>query len=219
MMMDGQSPNEVATGVGISETPEGLSAIHSPGCAAAIWKRAPLPEFQHWIDAIDPDHLPRTRMILAPDRVRDALSKTTLMCGTPNCPECGMLVDDIAALAMIFADVMDTPYIRLRLDVVNTNACRKFHIDAVTARLVCTYRGTGTQYGVLADDEEPSHVFTVPACAPIILRGTEWPDAPKSGLRHRSPPIEGTGETRLLLVLDPLSELERHAEQYKQTIH
>ena len=125
-----------------------------------------------------------------------------------------MLVDDISAMADIFSDVMQVPYVRLRLDVITTNACRKFHIDAVTARLVCTYRGTGTQYGVSVDGAEPEHVFTVPTSSPIVLRGTLWPEAPSSGLRHRSPPIEGTGETRLVLVLDPLNELEEDAERY-----
>ncbi|MEM9762584.1 MAG: DUF1826 domain-containing protein, partial [Pseudomonadota bacterium] len=39
---------------------------------------------------------------------------------------------------------------------------------------------------------------------PIILRGTQWPETPRSGLLHRSPPIEGTGEARLILVIDPI---------------
>ena len=208
-----------AVGVGVSQSYEGLKAIHDPACAAAIWERAPMPEFQRWIDHIDPEHLPKTRMILVPDMVREALQKTTLMCGTPNCPECGMLVDDISALAMIFADVMEADYIRLRLDVINTNACRKFHIDAVTARLVCTYRGTGTQYGISTDGAEPSRIFTVPSCAPIILRGTAWPNTPKSGLLHRSPPIEGTDETRLLLVLDPVKEPELEEDHIRTTLH
>ncbi|MEW7008160.1 DUF1826 domain-containing protein [Lentilitoribacter sp. EG35] len=34
------------------------------------------------------------------------------------------------------------------------------------------------------------------------------PETPTSGLLHRSPPIDGTGETRLLLVLDPVSDPE-----------
>ncbi|MEO1343232.1 MAG: DUF1826 domain-containing protein [Pseudomonadota bacterium] len=208
-----------AVGVGVSQSHEGLKAIHKPGCAAAIWQRSPTADFQHWIDNMDPEHLPKTRLIVAPDKVRDALQKTTLMCGTPNCPECGMLVDDISALAMIFADVMKADYIRLRLDVINTNACRKFHIDAVTARLVCTYRGTGTQYGISTDGAEPSRIFTVPSCAPIILRGTAWPTKPKSGLLHRSPPIEGTDETRLLLVLDPVKDPEPEADHIRTTLH
>ncbi|MEM6589751.1 MAG: DUF1826 domain-containing protein [Pseudomonadota bacterium] len=210
-----ETVTDAAVGVGVTKSHEGLSSIHHPGCAATIWQRAPAPDFQDWIDDLDPEHLPRIRMILAPDQVREALQKTALMCGTPDCPQCGMLVDDIAALAMIFADVMTARFVRLRLDVVTHNACRKFHIDAVKARLICTYRGTGTQYGISTDGEDPSRVFTVPACAPIILRGTQWPEGPKSGLLHRSPPIEGSGETRLLLVIDPVDE----APNDNNTIH
>ncbi|MEO1549526.1 MAG: DUF1826 domain-containing protein, partial [Pseudomonadota bacterium] len=62
----------------------------------------------------------------------------------------------------------------------------------------------GTQYGISVDGTEPARVFTVQTGAPILLRGTEWPEEPKSGLLHRSPPIEGSGETRLVLVLDPI---------------
>lgn len=208
-----------AVGVGVAETHEGLSAIHRPGCAAAIWKRTPLPAFQDWIDRLDPSDLPQTRMIIAPEKVREALQKTALICGTPDCPECGMLVDDISALAMIFAELMGAPYLRLRLDIVNSNACRKFHMDAVTARLICTYRGQGTQYGISSDGSDPSRVFSVPACAPIILRGSEWPEEPKSGLLHRSPPIEGSGETRLLLVLDPVTDLDDEPAQQNTILH
>ncbi|MEM7732314.1 MAG: DUF1826 domain-containing protein [Pseudomonadota bacterium] len=210
-----EAVTDAAIGVGVTKTHEGLSCIHHPGCAAAIWQRAPLPEFQHWIDGLDPQTLPRTRMILAPDQVRDALQKTALMCGTPDCPQCEMLVDDMAALAAIFARLMKTRYIRLRLDVISHDACRTFHIDSVTARLICAYRGTGTQYGISPDGKDPSRVFTVPACAPIILRGTRWPGGPKSGLLHRSPPIEGSGETRLLLVIDPVDEAPNETD----TIH
>ena len=115
------------------------------------------------------------------------------------------MIDDAAALASVFADLFQAPYLRVCLNVVTTNACRKFHIDAVTARLVCTYRGTGTQFGISTDGAEPARVFTVPTGAPIVLRGTLWPEHPKSGLLHRSPPIEGSGETRLVLVLDSVA--------------
>lgn len=100
------------------------------------------------------------------------------------------------------------PYVRLRLSRVTANACSKFHIDAITARLVCTYRGTGTQYGISHDGGGPKRMFTVPTGSPILLRGTLWPESPRSGLLHRSPPIEGSGETRLVLVLDPIFDPE-----------
>ena len=74
----------------------------------------------------------------------------------------------------------------------------------MTARLICTYRGPGTQYCISHDHTDPKRFFTVPTGAPILLRGSRWPQRPASGLLHRSPPIEGTGETRLVLVLDPV---------------
>ena len=99
---------------------------------------------------------------------------------------------------------MECQFVRIRLDVVHDDACRKFHIDSLTARLVCTYRGPGTQYGISTDGNQPSRVFSVPTGAPFLLRGTQWPDPPVSGLMHRSPLIEGTGMTRFVLVIDPV---------------
>jgi hypothetical protein len=203
-----QIVTNAAIGVGVAETPEGLSALHRPGCAAAIWRRQPLPAFQAWIDGLDPAQLPRARVILRPEAARDAALQICEGSGTPDGAERDRLVDDIAALADVFAGQMRARWLRLRLDVVATNACRKFHIDAVTARLVCTYRGTGTQYGISTDGAVPKRVFTVPTGSPILLRGTLWPGDRQSGLLHRSPPIEGTGETRLLLVLDPVDDPE-----------
>ena len=191
-------------GVDVTATPEGLATIHHPGCAAAIWHRHPLPRFQSWISALDPDILPSARVILRSDTVRTTVAEICEASDTPPGAERDRLVDDIAALSDVFAALMQARWLRLRLDVVTTNACRRFHVDAVTARLVCTYRGTGTQYGV----GEPRRVFTVPTGSPIVLRGTRWPETPRSGLLHRSPPIEGTGETRLVLVLDPLDDPE-----------
>ncbi len=195
---------ETAKGVRVVDAPEGLSAIHRTDCAAALWQRAMVPGVQAWLDALEPDQLPKARVILRPADVRAALELICATSGTPDGPQRARLVDDVAALAVLFTDQLRTPYLRLRFDVVTTNACRRFHVDAVTARLVCTYRGTGTQYGNAIDAAEPEQVFTVPTGAPILMRGKLWPERPTSGLLHRSPPIEGSGETRLVLVLDPI---------------
>ncbi len=199
---------EAANAVAVTDTPEGLSAIRDPGCAAAIWRRQTMPDFQRWINILDREQLPKGRVVLRPGAVRETVLQLCQMSGVPDELERDLLIDDIAALADIFAGPMDVAYLRLRLDAVATNACRRFHIDAVTARLVCTYRGTGTQYGLSPDKGDPQRVFTVPTGAPILLGGTLWPSDPPSGLLHRSPPIEGTGETRLVLVLDPVFDLD-----------
>ncbi len=202
---------EAAVGVAVVDEPEALDVFRQPGVAATIWRRQPLQAFQQWIDELDPARLPSTRIILRPDKVHEAVSLVCEQAGLRQSAERNLLVEDICALAGIFAGMMDVPFLRLRLDVIRSDACRKFHIDAVTARLICTYRGLGTQYGVSADGSEPRRVFTVATGAPVLLRGTKWPDPPKSGLLHRSPPIEGSRMTRLVLVIDPITDAEAEA--------
>ncbi|MGI3169929.1 DUF1826 domain-containing protein [Pseudooceanicola sp. C21-150M6] len=201
---------EAQAGVLTVGAPSDVSLIRGRGVAALIWQRRPLASFQHWIDALDPADLPRVRAILRPDAARSFVTQACDSAGTPQGPERDRLIDDIAALADIFAGVTGAPWLRLRLDVVTGNACRRFHIDRVTARLVCTYRGTGTQYG-FSDRGEPEVIHTVPTGAPFVMRGTIWPARPDPGLLHRSPPIEGTGETRLMLALDPVHDPEEEA--------
>lgn len=202
---------DAAVGVCVEDDPGAFDLIRRPDVAAAIWWRHPLPGFQAWLDRIPPDRLPRARAILRPEEVPEVVLAVCEVADTPEGPHRDRLIDDIAALAEIFRSVMRTSYLRLRLDVVSTNACRRFHIDAVTARLICTYRGTGTQYGISTDGAEPRRVFTVPTGAPMLLRGTLWDGTHPSGVIHRSPPIEGTGETRLVLVLDSVDDPEEEA--------
>ena len=200
---------DAASAVPRAATPEALSAIHRPGCPATIWDRQPLADFQDWLDGLPPEQLPSARVILRPDAVRKAAREILQAAGMPACDHRDWLGDDIAALADIFAGQMGARWLRLRLDRITTNACRRFHVDAITARLVCTYRGTGTKYGISGPDgADPAQVFTVATGSPIVMRGTLWPERPATGLRHRSPPIEGTGETRLVLVLEPVDNPE-----------
>lgn len=192
-------------GVVTVSQPAGLREIRTPEIGGVIWQRRPLASFQTWIDGLDPELLPRTRVVLRPGAVRAAAKAACESAGTPDSPERRRLVDDVAALADIFSDVMDARWLRLRLDVVTGNACRRFHIDRVTARLVCTYRGTGTHYGT-GHEGDPDVIHTVATGEPFAMRGTLWSAWPDPGLVHRSPPIEGSGETRLLLVLDPIDD-------------
>ncbi|MEM6669495.1 MAG: DUF1826 domain-containing protein [Pseudomonadota bacterium] len=204
--------SDAAIGVAVADALEGLSSIHDPSCGAVVWRRQPLQSFQSWIDSLDPERLPHARVVVQPNAVGEAVRHSCDLAETPDCAERDLLIDDIAALAHGFGAISSAEYLRLRLDVVSTNACRKFHIDSVTSRLICTYRGTGTQYGVSPDGSDPTRVFTAPTGAPIVLRGTLWPQTPPTGLLHRSPPIAGTGETRLLLVLDPMQSAAEDPE-------
>ncbi|MEQ9693575.1 DUF1826 domain-containing protein [Shimia sp. SDUM112013] len=203
-MLDRDNVQEQDTCVRVSTSPHVLGQIAEPDCAAAVWQRDLMPAFQAWIDNLPPEHLPKARVILRPDAVESAMQQSCEIAGTPEGEERDQLVNDMSHLAQHFAKVIKAGWLRLRLDVVDTNACRKFHMDMIRARLVCTYRGTGTQYGVVQGDGDPTRITTIGAGSPMVMRGTLWPTEPDSGLRHRSPPIEGTGEVRLLLVLDPV---------------
>lgn len=202
------SQEATATNVAIVSAPDQLGVFCDPENAAAIWSRKSEPGFQKWINHVDPDHLPKGRLILAVNEVDGAIQKLCDAAQTPQGHERDHLQSDVSALAKLFAGLMNVRFIRLRMDVVTTNACRKFHVDAVTARLVCTYRGTGTQYGVSQNGDDPGTVSTVPTGSPILLHGSLRPKASDNCLLHRSPPIEGTGETRLVLVIDPVFDPE-----------
>ncbi|MEM8688608.1 MAG: DUF1826 domain-containing protein [Pseudomonadota bacterium] len=196
---------DAAIGVSVVERPEQLDGFLEPGVAAAIWERRLQRGFHAWIDELAPGQLPSCRIIVRPDAVFEAVDEICEEVGLPKSTWRDWFVTDIAVLADVFADLMKAPYLRVRLDVITTDACRKFHLDAVTARLICTYRGPGTQYGIAKEGADPDPVSSVPTGAPIFLRGASWPEPPVSGLVHRSPPIAGTGQTRLMLVLDPIA--------------
>ncbi|ABD55170.1 DUF1826 domain-containing protein [Jannaschia sp. CCS1] len=195
---------DAGIGVGIADDPASLSVLHKPGCAAAIWRRHIPSQAKTWLEGLDPSQLPTGRQMVRPDGVRHAVRDFCKRADTPLGDDLDWLQNDMSMLAEMFAQVMSARVLRLRLDAISTNACSRFHIDAVTARLVCTYRGSGTQYGISTDGRAPRRVFQVATGAPILLRGTLWPEDPPSGVLHRSPPIAGTGETRLVMVLDPI---------------
>lgn len=183
--------------------PEGLAAIAAPDCAAVLWRRAVDPGFQAWIDALPAAQLPRTRTILTPHMVRDAALAACENAGLPEWPERAVLADDIAALAHVFAEATGADWLQMRLEAVTDDACRRFHMDNVTARLVCTYRGPGTEFGFSADGGAPAQILHAPTGSPLVMRGKRWREDPPAGFLHRSPPIEGTGIARLMLALDP----------------
>jgi hypothetical protein len=193
-----------AKGVVIAKEPKDLVHIRDADCAAAVWHRQFQPEFRQWINDLPAQNLPEGRLVLPKERVSDAVRQLCEMAEMPADPNRDLFINDVDSLSQLFAAVVETQYLRVRIEKVSDNACRKFHRDAVPARLVCTYRGRGTEYGTSIDGGDPEQIYSASTGAPILLRGSEWPEYPSSNLLHRSPPIEGTGETRLLLVLDPI---------------
>lgn len=194
-------------GVDVVEDVDQLQTILRPTSSAAIWNRACPADAMVWLGNVAPDLLPSGRVTLQAAAVAETVDHLCDMSGLPECAHRDWLQHDIAMLADRFADVVEAQYLRLRLQPVSNNACRKFHIDAMSSRLVCTYRGAGTQYGTSKNGDDPSRVYSVPTGSPILMKGDLWPSRAAAPLLHRSPPIEGSGQTRLVLVLDPVADL------------
>ncbi|MGP7796908.1 DUF1826 domain-containing protein [Sphingomonas sp. CLY1604] len=108
-------------------------------------------------------------------------------------------VREIVSLAAMFAAIMAADRLRIRLEVVETDACRRFHADHVTARLLTTLAGPGTQWMRVGEEGPPEQLA---AAEVAIFKGRRWAEEP--AILHRSPPIAGSGTDRLLLVIDPL---------------
>lgn len=185
-----------------SDTPAILETIRDPAYNLAIWKRDIRPDL-----AALTDHLPRSI---------DLETVAAELCRELNCavdtvpasldPVWQWLLGDVAMLAGHYCAIMRLEHVRLRLEVVETDACRKFHSDWVSARLITTYLGRGTQWLRSADAEllergqEPRHIASLDTGDVGLFKGKLATSHP---VIHRSPPIAGTGEKRLLLVLDP----------------
>ncbi len=195
--------SEICTG----ETPDALAAVQRPNCAAAIWRREVELGLAGALAGIEAEQLPTLRTGCALVDVQSVVSRACSQSGMEAEALREALTNDIGALTVAFSSVMKTDAVALRLDVITDDACRRFHTDNVEARLLCTYRGAGTQYGLEHDtDNEPPLIHQLRTGDVAIFRGAKWPGAERSAVVHRSPPIEKTtslqDRVRLLLVVD-----------------
>ena len=113
------------------------------------------------------------------------------------------LAADMTRLAAIFAAISGRERVRVRLEGVTHDSCRRFHMDAIGLRLLCTYRGEGTQWTMCGPDCAAPHQMR--ACSVALLKGSRHEPPPPPGCLHRSPPVSRLPEekrARLLLCID-----------------
>lgn len=203
----GASPDQ-AEAREILESDSGLALqqVVQPGVGAAIWRRSLSPGFAEWIGNIPAGQLPALRALVDFRAVEGCIHAACDLSGLPAGTMRDLLASDIGALALMFAQVVRNPLMHLRFEAVTTDACRKFHVDQMPARLLCTYRGPGTQFGLRDASGQVVPAGKMRSGEVAILRGALWPGEEVTTLLHRSPPIAGTGEVRLFLALDPAAE-------------
>ena len=123
------------------------------------------------------------------------------------------LANDVIMLANRFADAMDVGAVRVRIERVDSNACKKVHADFTDVRLITTYAGPGTDVAPHGSDEDGSDccLERVPTGWVGLFKGRTYaPDHPPCF--HRSPPVSDTGEKRLMLVIDtPLRATQQNS--------
>jgi hypothetical protein len=112
-----------------------------------------------------------------------------------------ILRQDIGQLAHRFASLMATSRIRIRLEAITGNACKKVHADYTDLRLITTYAGPGSEYVPFGRPAEEAHLQQIATGHIGLFKGKLFA-ADHTPCFHRSPRIEGTGKARLVLVID-----------------
>jgi len=123
---------------------------------------------------------------------------------------------DVRVLLAGWAQVTGEVSCHLCLEAVGSDACRKFHTDMVRIRLLCTYRGPGSEWvpddhvrrahlGPHGENEDivpdATAIRRVPRFAAALLKGDAY-DPHTPGIVHRSPPLIDGAAARLLLRID-----------------
>lgn len=179
-----------------------LERIRAKGVSLTIWNRSlsgALQSATTSISALMPVH---RQFTLAPqDSVCEPLIAAVR--AFPGLSESAARVwrEDLTELVMLARTV--DPAAPLRV-FVQSRACHghePFHTDHVPLRLICTYRGAGTQY--LSSESMGASVREVPTGAVAVIKGKQYPGEPNYALLHRSPPAEPTWP-RIVALIDIL---------------
>ena len=197
----------------IAKTIDGLSQIKRPYTDLVIWPRKFPSTFQSWIRYLSSSNLPQLRILVAPCDLRSALDPMLDACGLPISDMRDFMVDDISALVHTFSEITQSEMVDVRLEHFNHDSCWRFHIDVVDLRLLATYPGRGTEwvepiYAENAINDQKQYSGPLERLMPnevAIFRGKRASET--DGIVHRSPPIEHTGNSRLLLCLNKKTEV------------
>lgn len=133
----------------------------------------------------------------------------------PDRPGRDALLADIGHLIDLYGELLDCPRIGLRLEVLASAMCPRFHADRVGIRLLCTWIGPGTEWvEEWAVDREhlgcadcgpvrdPAGIRRASSFDIVLLKGEHWQGNAGHGAIHRSPALDGCAGRRVVLVLD-----------------
>ena len=213
--MNAPLPPTATSCAAIAEQVLDLTRIFDPEIQLAQWRRSVDGAIADWLNSHADDVGSGCRQILAPGKPPD-------LARLPSGAGCDALAADIALLAEMLAELLDARSIGLRLEVVGQAMCPRLHVDRVGIRLLCTYRGSGTEWvdDVAVDrgrlgagarglpDESSgllgpgSRIEVIPPFAVALLKGSLWQGNGGRGVIHRSPAVTPGETPRVLLAMD-----------------
>lgn len=201
----------------VGQAPDILTEVYQQDTNMVVWQRDSDAALQQAIDAFlsEKDGYKRN-MAITPELALDTIHKAL-----GNTDDVLPLSQNIAELVEMFCCLFDLERAGLRLTILDSAMCPRFHVDRVPCRLVTTYKGVATQWlphslinrsalGMRAvkDAQDQSGLYQskediqqLTEGDVALLKGELWPGNENAGLVHRSPAV-GVGEKRLLLTLD-----------------
>jgi hypothetical protein len=189
-----------------------LRKINDDDIALVIWHRSPPRNFASWLDALPADRLPEGHFVGPAACVPARLSALCDLVEVEDGPDRRAFIKDVVRLARSFATLTGSPDVDLRLEAVDHDSCWRFHRDHVGYRLNATYRGPGTQWlrpehavrALRSQRRYRGPMHELPRFAAGLFKGVAR--AGDSAIVHRSPPVAGTGRTRLFLCLNEVRD-------------
>jgi Protein of unknown function (DUF1826) len=189
-----------------------LRRISNNKVALVIWRRTPAAGLARWLDHLPVDRLPVGHFVgpaaCAPARIETFCD----LAGAEAGPGRQAFVADVTRLVRAFAALTGGPLVDLRLDAVAHDSCWRFHRDHVGYRLNATYRGPGTQWlppeqavrALRSQRRYCGPLNEMPRFAVGLFKGVAR--AGVGAIVHRSPPVAGTGQTRLFLCVNEVPD-------------
>lgn len=187
--------------------------INDADCDLAVWIRRAPAAAKRFVRFCPAALLPNTTFTVGPgEDVRPHV-----LAGSPCVDKhFHAFASDVALLADAFRAATGAKNLRIRVERVPNDGCRLFHVDRVKVRLVCTYRGAGTEWlteSALNRDglkkgsndhivRQPHGVRHLRPWAVALLKGELATGVPDAGVVHRSPPVPSAFQARLVVVID-----------------
>lgn len=200
---------------------EDLACIYDDAVSVVVWERTLPASLAAWLDGVRSGGPINLAARVAPGR-HEVRGLFGVLEGRLGGPGFDAWREDVVAVARVCADLFESDVVGVRLSTVTTH-CQRFHVDRITARLVTTYAGAGTEWvdddaavrAMLghADPAGEPHAAVVTDERAIrrmgvgeigVLKGDAWPGREGRGVMHRSPPYLAGDPPRLLLTVEAL---------------